>query len=104
MRNGDDLISRAAAIEHMKSMAGCATCNNYNYVRCRACSWDDAMNIVEELPAVDAAPVVHGWWISIPDKPEWDQRMCSVCGDYFCCQNNYCPSCGARMRRESNDD
>ena len=53
----DDLISRAAAIEHMKSMAGCATCDNYNYVRCRACSWNDAMNIVEELPTIDAIPV-----------------------------------------------
>lgn len=52
-----DMISRAAAIEHMKEMAGCATCDNYNYVRCRACNWDDAMNIVEELPAVDAVPV-----------------------------------------------
>ena len=93
----DDQISRAAAIEHMKSMAGCATCDNYNYVRCRACSWDDAMNIVEELPAVDAVPVVHGRWIDIPDKQEWDQKMCSVCGDYFCCQNNYCPNCGAQM-------
>ena len=61
-----DLISRAAAIEHMKSMAGCATCNNYNEVRCRACSWDDAMNIVDELPAVDAAPIIRcvncKWW------------------------------------------
>ena len=52
-----DLISRAAAIDHMKSMAGCATCDNYNGVRCRACSWDDAVNIVDELPAVDALPM-----------------------------------------------
>lgn len=52
-----NLISRKAAIEHMKSMAGCATCNNYNEVRCRACSWDDAMSIVDEEPDVDAIPV-----------------------------------------------
>lgn len=52
-----DLISRAAAIEQMKSMAGCEACYNYNYVRCRACSWDDAMNIVEELPTIEAIPV-----------------------------------------------
>ena len=55
----DDLISRAAAIERMKSMAGCATCDTYNYVRCRACIWDDAMNIVEEMPKVDAVPVIR---------------------------------------------
>ena len=50
------LIDRDATLERMKSMAGCATCDNYNYVRCRACSWDDAMNIVEEMSAIDAIP------------------------------------------------
>lgn len=55
----DDLISRAATLERMKSMAGCATCDNYNYVRCRACSWNDAMNIVEEMSGVKAAQVVY---------------------------------------------
>lgn len=55
----DDLISRAATLERMKSMAGCATCDNYNYVRCRACSWDDAMNIVEEMSEVNAAQVIR---------------------------------------------
>lgn len=45
-------------------------------------------------------PVVHGRWIDIPDKPEWDQKMCSVCGDYRCCQGNYCPNCGAKMEDE----
>ena len=29
------LIDRDTALERMKSMAGCATCDNYNYVRCR---------------------------------------------------------------------
>ena len=57
--------------------------------------------ILKQLPAVDVAPVVHGWWIDIPDKPEWDQKMCSVCGDYFCCQNNYCPNCGAKMETKN---
>lgn len=96
----DDLIYRSAAIEHMRAMAGCDACNNYGGARCRACTWDDAMDIVDELPAVDAVSVVHGRWIDIPDKSEWDQKMCSVCGDYFCCQNNYCPNCGAKMDGE----
>ena len=91
----DDLISRAATLERMKSMAGCATCDNYNYVRCRACSWDDAMNIVEEMSKVDVAPVVHGEW-------KWSHGgECSECGfhnsnfDY-----RYCPMCGAKMDGE----
>lgn len=62
----DDMISRAAAIEQMKSMAGCEACDNYNYVRCRACSWNDAMNIVEELPTIEAIPVE---WLR--EKMKW---------------------------------
>lgn len=60
--------------------------------------------ILANAPAVDAIPVVHGRWLNIPDKPEWDQKMCSVCGDYFCCQVNYCPNCGAKMDRSDNDE
>jgi hypothetical protein len=52
-------IDRDATLERMKSMADCATCDNYNYVRCRACSWDDAMNIVEEMSEIEAVPVVR---------------------------------------------
>ena len=51
---------------------------------------------VKNIPAVDAAPVAHGHWIDIPDRPEWDQKMCSVCNDIFCCQLNYCPNCGSK--------
>lgn len=57
-----------------------------------------------DAPTVDAIPVVHGAWINIPDKPEWDQKACSVCGDYFCCQNNFCPNCGAKMDGERRDE
>lgn len=80
-----DLVSRAAVIE--------AILGSFNAIRA-----------IEELHAVDAVPVVHGQWIDIPDKPEWDQKMCSICGDYFCCQGNYCPNCGAKMDDEWRDD
>lgn len=85
----DDLISRAEAVRALAS-------SNGDYL--------DAWERIEKIPAVDAAPVVHGRWMNIPDKPEWDQKMCSVCGDYFCCQGNYCPNCGAKMDGERRDD
>ena len=52
MMKMSDFVSKQTVIERMKSMAGCGTCDNYNYVRCRACTWDDAMNIVEEMEPV----------------------------------------------------
>lgn len=95
----DDLISRAAAIECMKSMAdGCYTRNNYAGIRCRACMWDDAMDIVDELPAIDAVPMVHAEWVKENDRV--NHWHCSNCDNafgqvvYF---YKFCPFCGASM-------
>ena len=111
-----DLISRAATLERMKSMAGCATCDNYNYVRCRACIWDDAMNIVEEMSEVEAVPVVHGRWIDEKGNPvPWCDVLpsspavscwCNQCGTWLVASDEYpvyglfCPACGAKMDGE----
>ena len=58
-----------------------------------------AMEIVAAAPAVDVAPVVHGWWNA--------DETCSLCGEkstegldatkwnYWL--PNYCPNCGAKM-------
>ena len=52
--------------------------------------------MVEELPAADVAPVVHGRSVN--------GCQCSVCGDRHGPYNsrhrpyyNYCPNCGAKM-------
>jgi len=36
-------------IDQMIHQAGCAKCNDYGGVRCRACSWDDAIAIVDDF-------------------------------------------------------
>lgn len=98
-----DLILRDRAIEYMKSMAGCDACNNYAGVRCRACSWDDAMTIVDEQPAVDAAPVVRGRWID-----HKDEHQCSACKEFTVVdayvwmqlRYDFCPYCGAKNVEE----
>lgn len=103
----DDLISRAEILGRIKQMAGCAKCDNYNGVRCRACIWSDAMNIVEEAPAVDAAPVVHGQWID-----HKDEHQCSVCKEFTFVDSyvwvqlryDFCPNCGAKMDGDRRDD
>lgn len=55
------------------------------------------VGILNELPAADVAPVVHGRWgdNGIPDSMLCG---CSVCG--FTCGAHsflYCPMCGAKM-------
>lgn len=74
---------------------------------------ESVLEYVQNLPAADVAPVVHGRWISweeadnpIP-SPHWHE--CSVCHDAAQVLVNdiellsgYCPNCGARM--DGDDD
>ena len=76
----DDLISRAAA-KKIVSLMICAPTIKI-----------EAEDSIDDIPAEDAAPVVHGEW-------KWSHGgECSECGfhnsnfDY-----RYCPMCGAKM-------
>jgi rubrerythrin len=63
-----------------------------------------ARKIMEDAPAVDAAPVVHGKWIISPGCL-WSIGDCSVCGEQHIGTNaaKYCPNCGAKMDGERRD-
>ena len=62
--------------------------------------FDDAMDKVENFPAADVAPVVHGEWLlrHIGHGHYWE---CSVCHTNPCIyvtkDTNYCPNCGAKQ-------
>jgi hypothetical protein len=89
----DDLISRAAACDVIGEMIK-------EYREKGEDDLADGMILarrygIKRLPAVDAAPVVHGEW-------KWSHGgECSECGfhnsnfDY-----RYCPTCGAKMDGE----
>lgn len=55
----------------------------------------------EILDALEAKPVVHGHWISLPPRnyvqKECGYFKCSNCGVHIINKWNYCPNCGARM-------
>lgn len=60
-----------------------------------------ARDSVEDAPAADVAPVVHGEWVVCGDGDNvpW---MCSRCGKttahkYKTMYGKYCPNCGSRM-------
>lgn len=53
-----EYFEREATIKRIKEVY-CAGCNSYNGVRCRACGTDDAINMIEDAPTVDAEVVVR---------------------------------------------
>ena len=69
---------------------------------------ESVLKYVENLPAADVAPVVHGRWISKNHHGyEW-VFVCSNCGYIdgypFNDRSNYCPNCGAKMDEKENDN
>lgn len=61
----------------------------------------DILSEMNDMPTVDAVPVVHGRWI----EGRGSRYVCSVCnanaglygGGIGQNLSNYCPNCGARM-------
>ena len=65
-------------------------------------SLDRMIKIVQEVPAADVAPVVHGRWENHGSK--WQCANCKVLMsiDGTPQENSiyYCPNCGAKMDKE----
>ena len=59
----------------------------------------DVSAAIDELPAADVAPVVHGRWLKNTRFKE-KRRKCSECGFHSEFEFNYCPNCGAKMDGE----
>ena len=74
--------------------------------------FDEAVTRVENFPAADVAPVVHGRWDDSGRYtfPSGNTAVrCTNCGcaltesEYRLNNWNYCPVCGARMDGSDND-
>lgn len=59
---------------------------------------EEIEHTIDELPTVEAAPVVHGRWIG-PFRVDANHNgyKCSVCGYFGVPGWVACPNCGARM-------
>lgn len=99
-----EYIEREAAIKRIQEIY-CAGCNSYHGVRCRACGTGDAIDIIEDFPTADVAPVVHARWNII--KRMIENAICSNCGRHFQSYYEayrYCPNCGAKMDGGDNNE
>lgn len=116
-----EYIEREALLNRIQDVY-CAGCNSYDGVICKACGTGDAIDMIEDAPAADVAPVRRGKWIFGKDLPEhigthpknkW-HLFCSCChhqalnltidnDDTQDVETDFCPFCGARMT-EDNDE
>lgn len=67
-----EFISREKAIANIKA-AYCCGCENYNGVRCRACQIMDAIDVLEDEPAV--VPDVQRWRDPDKDPPKVEEEV-----------------------------
>lgn len=124
MSEFSEFIDREKAIAKIKA-AYCCGCENYNGVKCRACQIMDAMDVLEDEPAVvpdvqrwrktaEEPPTeadANDWGMPLPKRPGerpkklyWREKagtkICPVCGyecndDYYL--DKFCPGCGTRL-------
>lgn len=91
-----DYIEREAVLSH--------------YKKCSFAMVKAVIAYIEDIPAADVAPVVHGRWEYIPQTLDTlSQFRCSVCGWWSLDPSidnayNYCPNCGAKMDGGERDE
>lgn len=66
-----------------------------------------ALDKIDEMPTIEAKPVVHAHWM----KDKFGESYCSKCYVYAVIdedgrerKSKYCPCCGAQMDEEVSDD
>ena len=80
-----EFIDREKAIANIKA-AYCCGCNDYGGVRCRACQIMDAMDVLEDEPAV--VPDVQRWRKTAEEPPT--EADANEDGDVLSINNNPC--------------
>ena len=99
----EEYINRESAIEAIEN-----DCSELVYY-----TKEDAIQCVKAIPVADVAEVRHGRWICINKRyGEYECSVChgmdSNCSDYYgihaVTEQEFCPSCGAKMDKEVADE
>jgi hypothetical protein len=95
-----DLISRSALINALKIDRACIYSHVFSHVDCDAEEelMIDLVQIINNQPTIEAAPVVHGEWIEVGVTCGITILKCSNCGkEHPRLHENFCRDCGAKM-------
>lgn len=66
---------------------------------------DGVYTVIAAFPAANVAPVTHGKWEEIRDAyRQLEGWMCKKCGRETKAKENYCPNCGAKMDKGSEEN
>lgn len=92
-----EYIAREVLLAQLREM------ESYNASPMYRRGYDDCVETILKAPAADVVPVVHGEWL-LRHEGHGHYWECSVCHKNPCIyvtkDTNYCPNCGAKMRRE----
>lgn len=65
-----------------------------------------ALDKIDEMPTIEAKPVVYGKWEVVSNGEDKWVNKCTACGAYLkrgYKQTNHCPNCGANMFKKEGE-
>lgn len=69
---------------------------------------EDIIDQLDYVPAADVRPVIRGKWVSANEQSNGGTvycfSCCSECGRKTATNTDFCPNCGADMRKEIEHD
>ena len=93
-----EYIERKAALSMREPPKSNRQYQTYNLDDAYEQGWYDALCCLEQLPAADVAPVVHGVWACVNKIDPISGYRCSKCRRIVGFDlTPYCPNCGAKM-------
>lgn len=83
----------------------CGEMNRNNGVMCCACKLDPVKDIIDDFPTEEVRPDIPGEWIPVVDDEGFvTKHKCSKCNAIGFRSMNFCPECGADMRKEGEEE
>ena len=99
-----ELIDRAKVLEYLTTRIKTETPYGEGYNR----ALEDAAELVNLMPTIDAQPVRHGRWelkmLPFGGGDKVRAYLCTECDRYANMKFDFCPNCGAKMDGGSEND